>query len=206
MFFRLHESSLSIMPAVDTWTGHRFIGTFGHLLRCNGKLVNQDSRNVQVPGFAGWRWIGRFACNAATSYSVFYRIIFHKRSQGTNFNAAGILPASSLDTTGAREPARQAASYTTCKDVSLDGRFPRLPAYGGTHRSDGLTGTLGHGCDGHCGGRYTWEHGGCFGGGQRGKQKKPRKRCTQSGGCLLFIPFASFKFFWNILLRRFIKA
>ena len=39
-----------------------------------------------------------------------------------------MLPARSLATTGAGEPARQAASFQFVKDACLDGRFLSLPA------------------------------------------------------------------------------
>ncbi len=41
----------------------------------------------------------------------FYGMIFNEGLQGTNFNAAELLPTRSLATTGAGESARQAASF-----------------------------------------------------------------------------------------------
>jgi hypothetical protein len=45
-----------------------------------------------------------------------------------------------------------------CQDAPTPGGSRACSLTEAAHRSDGAgTGTWGHGCDGHCGGRYTWE-------------------------------------------------
>ncbi len=117
--------SLPIMSAVDASSGHRLNGTLGHPLRCKGESASRASRNAQTPWVAGWQWLAAFRLQRSHDQQRFYKTVFNKGAQGTNCNTAGMLPALSLVTTGAGEPARQAASFQLIS-MRLYGRFPRL--------------------------------------------------------------------------------
>jgi hypothetical protein len=103
----LHDHVSRRMPGRDIW--YRGIPAFPPaLFRRNSKPGQpQTFRNYGLLAGDGLR---RFACNAATPNKNFTGRFSIKGLQGTNIYTAGIHPVHPYDTTGAGEPARQAAA------------------------------------------------------------------------------------------------
>ena len=142
----------------DARLGHRLSGHSGIPCAVTATPASPASRNSSGSQVCRQAMACGASPAAQACFNRFYGTFFNKRPQGTNFNTAELLPARLLSTTGAGEPARQAASS------GLPGCLPvwAVPAPAACRELAGATCQQEHGwhgCDGHCGGCYTWERG-----------------------------------------------
>lgn len=139
------NTSCTIMPTVDAGLGHRFIRTLKHPLRSPAKRQVRASRKIRLLCLQAGDGLRRFACSAATPQQSFYGMFFNKRPPGDEFQYCRSLTCYYRR----RGTSPAGCIISVCQDAGLDGRFPRLLAYGGAHRSDvPEQERRRHGCDG----------------------------------------------------------